>query len=106
MMQKKNVKIGQYIKLPKNTVAWFVKTQRELQAEQDSDRAAGRWCDDAGEPILYSNLSFVAEPEKLYVTIASKRPTWNHYRKKPAHLIQGTCDEGRTVLFVLPGNKK
>ena len=82
---------------------WFERTQEELDLLRKKDAEAGRWHDDAGEPILYSpygtthTLKFYGPVEIL---VTSKRALWTSFARKPKGLCTGFCDQlGREVLF-------
>jgi hypothetical protein len=81
---------------------WLKRTPEELQALRDADAAAGRFHDDAGEPILYGPYSgwTAIEVDTLEVTVTSLRPKWEHYTRRPKGLSLGWCESlQRDVLF-------
>lgn len=82
----------------------IVRTPEELQVLRDRDVANGRWCDDAGEPILYGVYGHVPrEQGTITVTVTSMRPTWVGSYHRPKALCAGHCAElNREVLFQGP----
>jgi len=102
-MLKKNIKVGQKIILPVGTRVWVVKTWGDIKAEQEEDRKAGRWHDDAGEPILYGRYSSATLAEIGLVEVTTKKPVWDHWNKKPSFLLGGFSKNlSRQVLFTFP----
>jgi hypothetical protein len=80
---------------------WVKRTPEEVQALRDRDRAAGRWHDDGGEPILYGPYSgWPQDVTMLTLVVTSRRPKWMHYHKRPVGLRAGWSTKlGREVLF-------
>lgn len=84
---------------------YLLRTDEELAALKKADAEAGRWHDDAGEPILYGAYSGWSSLEELdmdtiEVTVTSLRPKWNHYTRRPKGLVGGWCEAlNREVLF-------
>lgn len=76
---------------------WVPRTPEEFQALRDADAKAGRWCDDAGETILYDQCggwNSFPEEEQLEVTVTSLRPKnvrsmfWG---RPPTYLIEAVA---------------
>lgn len=81
---------------------FLLRTPEELAALKAADADAGRWHDDAGEPILYGAYSgwTALDVDTIEVTVTSLRPKWNHYTRRPKGLVAGWCDSlNREVLF-------
>jgi hypothetical protein len=104
-MLKKDIKVDQKIVLPTRAVKiWVIKTETDLAQEREQDRKAGRYHDDGGESILYAPFTCATSEEIGEVEVTSKKPSWNHWRKKPSFLIGGFSKKlNREVLFVMPG---
>lgn len=96
---KRNDKIVLHQRL---TSIWLKRTSEELQALRDADAKAGRYHDDAGEPILYGPFSGwnVLDTDLIEVKVTSLRPKWEHYTRRPKGLMSGWCESlNREVLF-------
>ena len=81
---------------------WIVQNEDDLQKLRERDRAAGRFQDDGGEPLLYGPYSVCLPPgvKKFNVKVTSWKPPWLGYSKRPAWLVQGYCEKlDRHVLF-------
>jgi hypothetical protein len=81
---------------------WVQRTEPEFQALHDKDAAAGRWCDDGGEPIIYGPYSGWNhdQPAQFHVTVTAMRPKWLGWGRRPKGLRAGWCEElNREILF-------
>lgn len=102
-MLKKNMKVGQKLVLPPGTRVWVVKSWDDIKAEKEEDRKTGRWHDEGGEPILCGRYSGATLAEVGLVGVTTKKPVWDHWRKKPSFLIGGFSKNlSRHVLFTFP----
>lgn len=81
---------------------WIKRTPEELSACRERDVAAGRFHDDAGEPILYSPYFGWGELETdtLEVTIRSLRPKWEHWLGRPKGLTSGWCESLQREVLI------
>lgn len=90
--RNKDLKKGEALYLPKGTHVYSFKTEAEAFAEREADRKAGRWCDSAGETILYSSMKGHKPEDAGLVTVLSKRP------KTPSDLMY-TFRGGKFLVF-------
>lgn len=69
---------------------WYVKSAEDIEKLKARDREAGRFLDDAGEPLLYSSIGTEMFKDDTLVTITRRRGVpWPHWTRKPAHLVEG-----------------
>lgn len=69
---------------------WYVKSEEEIERLKARDRQAGRFLDDAGEPLLYSSIGAETFKDDTLVTITRRRGVpWPHWTRKPTHLVEG-----------------
>lgn len=96
------VKRGDVITLLRNKHdIWIKRTADDIKALQERDRAAGRWCDDGGEPILYGPWKgWPEDAHQLSVRVTSCRATWAGWNRRPKGLRTAWCESlGVEVLF-------
>ncbi len=95
---------GSKVKLSRGTNdIWIARTEAELQALRDADKADGRWHDDGGEPILYgaySGWNACEDLKHITVVVTAMRPKWQGWHRRPMGLRAGFCKRlNREVLF-------
>lgn len=80
---------------------WILRTQEEIDALRAADRAAGRFHDDGGEPILYGKYSSWPDGvDTVTLVVTSRRPTWEGWGRRPKNLRAGFSEKlNRQVLF-------
>jgi hypothetical protein len=80
---------------------WLLRTTEEVDALRAADKAAGRYHDDGGEPILYGKYSSWPDGvDTVTVVVTSRRPTWEGWDRRPKNLRAGYCASlDRQVLF-------
>ena len=111
---KATLKRGDTVTLTHNSNTWVLRTPEELALLEKRDRDAGRWHDDAGEPILYGPYTCLMgspsdrdfAPFSVTLKVTSLRPKWVHYTRRPKGLMAAQSPDvmdGREVLFTLPG---
>ena len=82
---------------------WIERTELELDELRAGDRREGRWCDDAGETILYGKYGCweLVDATELTITVTALRAKWKGYGRRPKGLMAGWSQRlNREVLFI------
>lgn len=86
---------------------WIKRTPEDMEALHERDRAAGRWHDEGGEPILYGpykgwphDSKGLRNPPRLTLVVTSCRAKWLGYGRRPKGLRTAWCEKLKCeVLF-------
>jgi len=96
------VRRGDTLVLPAGTRVWWTRSDEEIRSLRDSDIAAGRFCDSAGESIVYSPLSSFFLDEDVVVLVTRLRGiVWPGWTRRPAVLTEGFLTLGGIPRYVL-----
>jgi hypothetical protein len=96
---------GSKVTLTRSTNIYIPRTKEELDALRREDVKAGRYCDSAGEPILYGPYSGwgckdLERVESIEVQVTGLRGEWKHWHRKPKGLTVAFCTTlNREILF-------
>jgi len=89
----RHVKRGETVVLLRNKHdVWIRRTAEDVKAIHDANAAAGRWCDDGGEPIMVG--PWKGWPDgvpQLTLVVTSCRGQWAGWHRKPKGLRTGFC---------------
>jgi|GEM_PF-7111742 len=84
------------------TEYWYVKSVEEIEKLKARDKEAGRFLDDAGEPLLYSSIGTGIFKDDTLVAITRRRGVpWPHWTRKPTHLAEGLATIAGVPRLVL-----
>ena len=103
MEAKMKPKTNDVVVLPAGKTVYFTRSQEEVQALIDRDRATGNTMDCAGESRLYSSQGALRLLSDTTVVVTRTRGVeWGGWNKKPKGLMEGITDAfGRPVRFTL-----
>lgn len=87
------MKAGDVVLVKARAKYWYNLSDEQLEDRRRSDAAAGHFCDSAGEPLLYSRISWQELKATTVATVVRTRGVpWYGWSRKPKGLIECFMD--------------